>query len=265
MRAAASSTATTPSGGSPRTQDKFERMLEFGAALPRIRRRVKADLEAPVGTMPRRETVLATIVRLLDTTFVRIGNEEYARENKSFGLTTLRNRHAAVSGNRLRLRFRGKSGKEHEVALDDPRVARVVRRCQAMPGQELFQYVDEDGVLHGVGSADVNEYIRTASGADDFTAKDFRTWHGTVHALALWIENAELEKGSRPSTRELLAEVAKRLGNTVAVCKKSYVHPRVLEVLASELDAELLASLDGARGAGLSLAERRLLAFLARG
>ncbi len=170
-------------------------MLEFGAALPRIRRRVKADLEAPVGTMPRRETVLATIVRLLDTTFVRIGNEEYARENKSFGLTTLRNRHAAVSGNRLRLRFRGKSGKEHEVALDDPRVARVVRRCQAMPGQELFQYVDEDGVLHAVGSADVNEYIRAASGADDFTAKDFRTWHGTVHALALWIEHAELEKG----------------------------------------------------------------------
>ena len=140
--------------------DKFERMLEFGAALPRIRRRVGADLAAPVGTTPRRETVLATIVRLLDTTFVRIGNEEYARSNRSFGLTTLRNRHAAVSGDRLRLRFRGKSGKEHEVALDDPRVARVVRRCQAMPGQELFQYVDEDGAARGVGSADVNDYIR---------------------------------------------------------------------------------------------------------
>ena len=120
--------------------DKFERMREFGAVLPRIRKRVSSDLGTPVGAEPGRETVLATIVRLLDTTLVRIGNEEYARANRSFGLTMLRNRHAAVSGNRLRLRFRGKSGKEHEVALDDPKVARVVRRCQAMPGQELFQY-----------------------------------------------------------------------------------------------------------------------------
>ena len=247
-----------------RDADKFERMLEFGAALPRIRRRVAADLAAPVGTRPKRETVLATIVRLLDTTHVRIGNEEYARTNRSFGLTTLRNRHASVAGDRLRLRFRGKSGKEHEVALDDPRVARVVRRCQAMPGQELFQYVDEEGVVRGVGSADVNDYIREASGAD-FTAKDFRTWHGTAHALALWLEHAELDKRARPSTRELLAEVAKRLGNTVAVCKKSYVHPRVLEVLASELDDELRAGLEKAqRRDGLDVAERRLLAFLSR-
>jgi DNA topoisomerase-1 len=244
-------------------QDKFERMLEFGRTLPRIRKHVRVDLEVAGGTMPRRATVLATIVRLLDITYVRIGNEEYARENKSFGLTTLRNRHAAVAGDRLRLRFRGKSGKEHEVALDDPRVARVVRRCQAMPGQDLFQYVDEDGVAHGVGSSDVNDYIRGAGGAD-FTAKDFRTWHGTAHALALWIDHAELEKAKRPSTRELLGEVAKRLGNSVAVCRKSYVHPRVLEALAGELDAKLLASLDAARGARLSLAERRLLAFLAR-
>ena len=244
--------------------DKFERMLEFGAALPRIRKRVAADLAAPVGTRPRRETVLATIVRLLDTTYVRIGNEEYARENKSFGLTTLRNRHAAVTGDRLRLRFRGKSGKEHEVELDDPRVARVVRRCQAMPGQELFQYVDEEGVSHGVGSDDVNEYIRAASGAD-FTAKDFRTWHGTAHALALWIERGATGPGKAASAKELLAEVARRLGNTVAVCKKSYVHPRVLATLAEELDAEVLAELDKApRRAGLSAGERRLLAFLAR-
>ena len=245
-------------------QHKFERMLEFGAALPRIRKRVQADLAAPVGAMPRRETVLATIVRLLDTTYVRIGNEEYARENKSFGLTTLRNRHAAVSGDRLQLRFRGKSGKEHEVALDDPRVARVVRRCQAMPGQDLFQYVDEDGELHGVGSADVNDYIRAAAGAD-FTAKDFRTWHGTAHALALWLEHAALEKAERPNTRELLQQVAGRLGNTVAVCKKSYVHPRVLEVLASELDDELRSALEAQRRDGLSADERRLLAFLSRG
>ena len=242
---------------------KFDRMVEFGAVLPKIRKRVRGDLGAPVGTMPRRETVLATIVRLLDTTYVRIGNEEYARENKSFGLTTLRNRHAAVSGSTLRLRFRGKSGKEHEVALDDPRVARVVRRCQAMPGQDLFQYVDEDGELHGVGSADVNDYIREAGGAD-FTAKDFRTWHGTAHALALWLERSESREGKRPSAKELLAEVASRLGNTVAVCKKSYVHPRVLEVLAGELDDELRAALAVARRGGLDAHERRLLAFLNR-
>jgi DNA topoisomerase-1 len=246
-----------------RDADKFARMLEFGAALPRIRRRVAADLAAPVGTKPRRDTVLATIVRLLDTTYVRIGNEEYTRENKSFGLTTLRHRHATVSGDRLRLRFRGKSGKEHEVALDDPRVARVVRRCQALPGQDLFQYVDEDGAVHGIGSADVNDYIRDVSGAD-FTAKDFRTWHGSAHALALWIERG-VAGADRASAKELLAEVAARLGNTIAVCKKSYVHPRVLEVLATELDEGVLAGLDtGPRRAGLSAGESRLLAFLKR-
>jgi DNA topoisomerase-1 len=243
--------------------DKFERVLEFGAALPRIRRRVKADLAGPLGAIPGRETVLATIVRLLDTTYVRIGNEEYARTNRSFGLTTLRNRHAAVSGTRLRLKFRGKSGKEHEVALDDPRVARVVRRCQAMPGQDLFQYVDDAGAAHVVGSADVNDYIRAVSGAD-FTAKDFRTWHGTAHALDLWLEQGAAAE-RRPSARELLAEVAKRLGNTVAVCKKSYVHPRVLEVLATAPDEPLLTKFETvARRAGLSAAERRLLAFLSR-
>ena len=243
--------------------DKFERVLEFGAALPRIRRRVKEDLATPVGKTPGRDTVYATIVRLLDTTYVRIGNEEYARTNRSFGLTTLRNRHVAVSGSRLRLRFRGKSGKEHEVALDDPRVARVVRRCQAMPGQELFQYVDDAGVAHAVGSADVNDYIR-AIGGDDFTAKDFRTWHGTAQALALWVEQGACETG-RATLKEMLGEVAKMLGNTIAVCKKSYVHPRVLEALAGVPDAALLARLERARRrAGLSATERRLLAFLAR-
>ncbi len=244
-----------------RDADKFERMREFGAALPRIRRRVKADLAVPLASRPSRETVLATIVRLLDTTYVRIGNEEYARTNRSFGLTTLRHRHAAVSGSRLRLSFRGKSGKEHEVALEDPRVARVVRRCQAMPGQDLFQYSDDEGGRHAVGSADVNDYIREIAG-DDFTAKDFRTWHGSSHALALWTEQgADAER--RASGKELLAQVAKRLGNTIAVCKKSYVHPRVLEALAALPDEPLLARLDRAsRRAGLSAAERRLLAFL---
>ena len=244
--------------------DKFERMLEFGAALPRIRARVKADLAAPVGTRPGRDTVLATIVRLLDTTYVRIGNEEYARTNRSFGLTTLRNRHAAVSGARLTLRFRGKSGKEHEVALEDPRVARVVRRCQAMPGQELFQYEGEGGERHAVDSADVNDYIRAASGSD-FTAKDFRTWHGSVHALDLWAVQCAGDESCRRTANQLLGDVASRLGNTVAVCKKSYVHPRVLETLAALADPKMLARLTPSRRAGLTLAERRLLKFLTRG
>ncbi len=211
-----------------RDADKFERMLEFGAALPRIRARVKEQLARPVGSSPQRETVLATIVRLLDTTFVRIGNDEYARTNKSFGLTTLRNRHVDVRGSRLRLRFRGKSGVERDVGLDDPVVARVVRRCQAMPGQQLFQYVDENGAAHAVDSADVNDYIRETSGAD-FTAKDFRTWHGTSFALALWAEQCAADATCRRTANQLLGDVAGRLGNTVAVCRKSYVHPRVLE------------------------------------
>lgn len=243
---------------------KFERMLEFGSALPRIRRRVKADLALPIGAAPRRATVLATLVRLLDTTLVRVGNDEYARTNRSFGLTTLRNRHADVKGSRIRLRFRGKSGIEHEVGLDDPRVARVVRRCQAMPGQDLFQYEDEDGGVRAVGSAEVNDYIREIAGAD-FTAKDFRTWHGSVHALGLWAEQCAADASCRRSANQLLAEVARRLGNTVAVCKKSYVHPRVLETLATRVDADALARLDGRRRAGLELAERRLLAFLGHG
>ena len=246
-----------------RDAGKFERMLEFGAGLPRVRKRVKADLALPIGEAPRRETVLATLVRLLDTTLIRVGNDEYARTNRSYGLTTLRNRHADVKGSRIRLRFRGKSGIEHEVDLDDPRVARVVRRCQAMPGQDLFQYEDEAGVAHAVGSAEVNAYIREASGAE-FTAKDFRTWHGSVHALDLWAAQCGADESCRRTANQLLAEVAARLGNTVAVCKKSYVHPRVLAALASAVDEAALAKLSPARRAGLTAAERRLLAFLRR-
>ena len=252
-----------PDWRSAKDSDKFERMLEFGATLPRIRSRVKADLARPFGERPGRETVLATIVRLLDKTYVRIGNEEYARANRSFGLTTLRNRHAAVKGSRLHLRFTGKSGKEHEVALEDPRVARVVRRCQAMPGQELFQYQDEAGERRTIDSADVNDYLREASGAE-FTAKDFRTWHGTVHALDLWAVQCAADASRRRTVNQLLGDVAARLGNTVAVCKKSYVHPRVLETLASVADAKVLARMSPARRAGLTVAERRLLKFLAR-
>ena len=238
---------------------KFEHMLAFGVALPKIRSRVKADLASTNAALSR-EAVSASLVRLLDTTLVRVGNDEYARQNRSFGLTTLRRRHADVSGSVLRLHFRGKSGKEHELSLDDPRVARVVRRCQAIVGQHLFKWKDDEGAIHEVNSDDVNRYIREASGAD-FTAKDFRTWHGTCCAFDLWAGESSLDPKGRRTANQLLAEVADRLGNTVAVCRKAYVHPRVLETLASS-DGTVLESLMPRRRAGLSAAERRLLAFL---
>ena len=247
---------------------KFDRMLEFGDALPRIRARVQRDLKL-ASARPGRETVLATVVRLLDTTLVRIGNDEYARSNGSYGLTTLRNRHAQVNGPEITLQFRGKSGVQHRVALEDPRVARVVRRCQAMPGQALFQYADDDGELHGIGSEDVNDYLREASGAE-FTAKNFRTWHASVHALALLgelpgertEEHTDSDGFTRRELNDVLADVAKRLGNTVAVCRKSYVHPRVLEATPDRLRAagEGLAALRRRRG--WSVAERQLIAYL---
>jgi len=244
-----------------RDADKFARMLEFGAVLPRIRRRVQADLKKRVADRPARESVLAALVRLLDTTLVRIGNDEYARTNGSFGLTTLRNRHANVKGSMLRLRFKGKHGIEHDVAIDDPRVARIVRRCQAMPGQDLFSYEDEDGSARCVGSADVNDYLREASGAD-FTAKDFRTWHASAHALALLKAPVDAG-GEKPTAKAVLAEVAARLGNTVAVCKKAYVHPRVLELASQGLPQDCDATTIKARR-GLSRAEAELMDFLNR-
>ena len=249
-----------------RDADKFVRMLEFGAVLPRIRRHVQRRLLEPVGEHPTREAVLAALVRLLDTTLVRIGNDEYARTNGSYGLTTLRNRHAAVHGKTLRLRFKGKHGIVHDVAIDDPGVARIVRRCQAMPGQELFEYEDEDGHIRCIGSLDVNDYLRELSGAD-FTAKDFRTWHASAHALHLARQSSE-EGQSRRSVKEILAEVAARLGNTVAVCRKSYVHPKILEAALQGLPQGSRRSDGGCaplaprRAAGLSAAERELVDFL---
>ena len=239
---------------------KFEHMLEFGAALPRIRARVKADLAARGDAATGRRSVLASLVRLLDTTLVRVGNDEYAKLNHSFGLTTLRRRHVDVHGDHLRLHFRGKSGKEHEVSLDDPRVARVVRRCQTLPGQHLFKFKDDKGGVHEVDSDHVNDYIREVSGGD-FTAKDFRTWHGTSYAFDLWAEQCAADAQTRRTANQLLADVAKKLGNTVAVCKKAYVHPRVLETLATT-DVAALEQLSPRRRAGLTAAERRLLAFL---
>lgn len=243
-----------------RDAHKFERMREFGLALPRIRAKVKRDLQAPVGS---RESVLAALVRLLDTTLVRVGNDEYARENGSYGLTTLRNRHAAVKGSRLHLRFRGKSGVWHEVALDDPQVARIVRACQSMPGQELFQYEDDSGQTRCVGSADVNDYLRTLSGAE-FTAKDFRTWHASVHALARLCALPDEGPVSRRKANDVLREVAGLLGNTLAVCRKSYVHPGVVSE-AMQHGVQVLRGEDLKRCRGLSVAECRLLGFLSAG
>lgn len=240
-----------------RDAHKFERMREFGQALPRIRAKVKRDLAAPLGS---RASVLAALVRLLDTTLVRIGNDEYARENGSFGLTTLRNKHAAVKGSRLHLRFRGKSGVWHELTLEDPQVARIVRACQAMPGHDLFQYEDDKGETRCVGSADVNDYIKALSGAD-FTAKDFRTWHASVHALARLCALPVTGPVSRKRANDVLREVAGLLGNTLAVCRKSYVHPGVMEV-ATQRGVEALSEGALKRCRGLTVAECRLLAFL---
>jgi DNA topoisomerase I len=210
---------------SHRDAQKFDHILEFGRALARIRRRVAQDLRK---TGLPRERVLATIVKLLDTTLVRVGNEEYARSNGSFGLTTLRNRHVSVSGATLHFEFRGKSGIFHRVTVNDPALARIVRRCVDIPGQELFQWIDADGGRHRLDSNDVNEYLREASGGP-FTAKDFRTWYATVAALE---SLRKLPPGNKTAVqrqvKKVIAAVAARLGNTPAICRKCYIHPEVL-------------------------------------
>ncbi|BAL95822.1 DNA topoisomerase IB [Rubrivivax gelatinosus] len=248
---------------------KFERLREFGARLPVLRARIGRVLAS--GDEPTRERVLATLVRLLDTTWMRIGNDEYARLNGSFGLSTLRDEHARVRGDSLRLSFVGKGGVRHEVAQADRRVARVVRRCRELPGQELFQWVDADGSVRRVGSGEVNAWLAEAAGVP-LTAKDFRTWHGSVAALALTLEACASTSPGTPAA--VVKAVARRLGNTPAVCRKAYVHPRVLalaDALAGDLaDGERRCALlerawvkRPAPVAGLSTTERRLLALLA--
>jgi DNA topoisomerase-1 len=201
-----------------RDDAKFARMARFGKALPRIRRRMRRDL-ARRG-LPR-EKVLAAALRLLESTQLRVGNAEYARLNKSFGLSTLTRRHATVSGSRLRFRFRGKGGRIEERDLVDPRLATVIRRCQELPGQRLFQYVDDDGEEHAISSEDVNAYLREAAGSDEFSAKDYRTWGATVLA--------HRDLGRATPLREALRRVADVLQDTVAVTRASYVHPVVVE------------------------------------
>lgn len=208
-----------------RDETKYGRMLEFGAALPGIRRRVARDLALP--GLPR-EKVLALIVTLLDRTHMRVGNQEYARENDSFGLTTLRERQARVQGATLRFEFRGKSGVQHKIALNDRRLAAVVRRVQDLPGQELFRYVDELGESRPVNSSDVNSYLKGIAG-EGFTSKDFRTWAGTLHCAQILrrCEPAPSRHAARKTILDAIESVAKRLGNTRAVCRKCYVHPAV--------------------------------------
>jgi len=214
-----------------RDETKYERMVVFGATLPMIRERVEQDLGLP--GLPRTK-VLATIVRLMETTLIRVGNQEYARQNGSYGLTTLRNKHVNVDGSTVTFHFQGKSRVEHTVDITDRRLARIVQRCHDIPGYELFQYVDWDGTRHSVDSADVNEYLREISG-EDFTAKDFRTWAGSVLACEmLWeLEKFESETQAKKNVVKAIKEVAARLGNTPSVCRKCYVHPVVLDCYMS--------------------------------
>ena len=234
---------------------KFEGLLEFGKALPRLRRRVERDLASPELT---RETVLAAIVRLLDTERIRIGNEEYAKENKSFGATTLRSRHLLRRGNKLTMRFPGKGGAIREVPVTGTNLKRIVRRCQELPGQMLFQYVNGDGEPQPVTSSDVNDYIRAATGGD-FTAKHFRTWGASVIAFGEMLKKAE---GARISVGSVVEPVAEALGNTPAISRKSYVHPALLEAI-KENPRDPLGELERpAARDRLSSAEVGLLEFL---
>ena len=218
-----------------REETKYGHMLEFAKALPGIRAAIAGHMA--LRGLPR-EKVLATVVHLLESTLIRVGNDDYARDNKSYGLTTLRDQHVAIQGGQLRFQFKGKSGKSWRLQLHDRRVAKVVRACQELPGQRLFQYPDEDGVLREVTSSDVNAYLREITGRD-ITAKDFRTWAGTVlAALALQeVERVDSQAAMKKNVRAAVERVAARLGNTPAICRKCYVHP---EVFAAHAEGELL-------------------------
>jgi DNA topoisomerase I len=220
-----------------RDTTKYGRMADFARALPLIRRRTESDLRR--SGLPR-EKVLAAVVRLLEKTFIRVGNDEYARANRSFGLTTLRDGHVRFSRGTVRFIFRGKSGVAHELTLDDRRLARIVKQCRDLPGQELFQYVNEHGDVVDIGSADVNAYLHEITGRD-FTSKDFRTWAGTVLAATLLrdCERGDSRKAANRNIVRAVDEVAKRLGNTRAVCRKCYVHPAVLDAYLDGTIAKL--------------------------
>ena len=249
-----------------RDETKYAHMLEFGAALPKIRERVTRDLG--LTGLPR-EKVLATVVRLLETTLIRVGNKEYARENHHYGLTTLHNRHLDVEGATLHFHFRGKSGKEHSIDLQDRRLAGIVKRLRDLPGYELFQYIDESGELRSIDSADVNAYLHEIAGGE-FTAKDFRTWAGTVLAsLALLeFEACESETQAKRNITEAIKAVAQRLGNTPAICRKCYVHPAVMDTYLQGTLADALTQTVSAKTAeaphALKPEEEAVIALLER-
>jgi DNA topoisomerase IB len=246
-----------------RDSAKFDRMVAFGEALPKLRRKLRRDMNLP--GLPR-EKVLAVVVGILDATRVRIGNSEYARDNKSFGLTTLRNRHVSfIRDGRAVLNFRGKGGVQHEIHIGDKRIVQIVRRCQEIPGQHLFQYVSDDGQRCPIDSGQVNDYLREAMG-DDFTAKDFRTWGATLHAITLLartpLPEMPSERAIKGEIAEVVRQVASKLRNTPAVCRKSYINPAVFESWRSGLIHEVF-------NGSLSLAAPRkaetlVLAFLRR-
>ncbi|MEO8656176.1 MAG: DNA topoisomerase IB [Ramlibacter sp.] len=251
-----------------RESTKYEHMMEFAQALPAIRERIAGHMA--LRGLPR-EKVLATVVHLLQTTLIRVGNDDYAKINKSYGLTTLRNPHVKVDGSELRFRFKGKSGKTWNLQLKDRRVAKIVKACQELPGQALFQYVDDAGEVKHITSADVNDYLREITGRD-ITAKDFRTWAGTVlAALALReFETFDSQAGARKNLRAAIERVAARLGNTPAICRKCYIHPEVLSAytegqllleIRDEAQAELrdeIGSLKPEEAAVLGLLKARL-------
>jgi DNA topoisomerase-1 len=238
-----------------RDEDKYGRLHEFGRVLPSIRRRVARDLGRP--GLPR-EKVLAAVVKLLETTFIRVGNDEYARQNRSFGLTTMRDAHVRVSGSTVRFLFRGKSGVAHELELDDRRLARIVKQCRDLPGQDLFQYVDGSGAVVDVGSGDVNAYLKELTGTD-FTSKDFRTWAGTVLAAKLLCScgPSPSATAAKRTIAGAIDEVARRLGNTRAVCRKCYVHPSVIDAYLDGSITRAMGKPTASEEAILRLLQRR--------
>jgi DNA topoisomerase-1 len=249
-----------------RDSTKYERMLDFGKALPAIRERIAADMNKR--GLPR-EKVLATVVHLLENTLIRVGNATYSKENKSFGLTTLQDKHVQVDGGKMRFQFKGKSGKIWNLQVKDRRIARIVKSCQDVPGQHLFQYLDDDGERHGVTSQDVNDYLREISG-QDFSAKDFRTWAGTVlAAIALTeFEGFDTKAAAKRNLRDAIEQVSSRLGNTPAICRKCYIHPQVLDCylegdlvnqLKDQIEEDLRTELDA-----LKPEEAAVMAFLHR-
>ncbi|MBV8781394.1 MAG: DNA topoisomerase IB [Phycisphaerae bacterium] len=236
-----------------RDEAKYDHMIGFAHALPRIHRRTNRDLKLP--GLPRNK-VLAAIVRVMEKTLIRVGNEEYARTNRSYGLTTIHNKHVKVRGRRMHFDFKGKSGVEHEIDLEDPRLAKIVHDCQELPGEELFGYRDENGKVVDVDSADVNEYLAEIAG-DHFTAKDFRTWAGTVLAATALQELKEFdsELQAKRNVVKAVESVAKRLGNTKAVCRKCYIHPAIIETY---LDGSLATQLAAKAGKELSKSRTKL-------